>query len=643
MSKFHSFDLCSSQEVLERLSERACRTLVTGAPGTGKSTLVARLGESLAANRVVHCIGADPGTPAFGIPGAVALGEWRDGGWQVLAMEPLCSLDAARFRLPLMGAVRKLVAQPQRQDPLLVDMPGVVRGAAGAELLTSLCETSGAEMVIVLVTRGEKPPLTQELAALSTEVWLVEASPEAFRPNKRQRERSRTKQWNIYLQQAAPVEIDLEKVHRLGNPPPLDVPGAWQGRQVALGGESRWLAFGEVLTLKGTVLAVRAPRFAGEVHRLIVRDAQRDKSGFLITAPPFGRQALHWVPPRDIAPADSAQGPRPLLEIGPVTATLVNGVFGDPLLHLRLRDRRRSLLFDLGEAGRLPARMVHQVSDVFISHAHADHISGFMWFMRLRLGDLATCRLYGPPGLADHVEGMVRGIRWDRIGNAGPRFEVAELHGHRLIRFRIQAGHRGMQPLGEQAIDDGVLLRDTEFRVRAAVLDHGTPVLAFAFEPNMQINVRKDRLAALGLAPGPWLTALKRCFAAGECAGILALPDGSESSVGALAETLLITAPGKKIVYATDLADILANRERLAWLARGAHTLFCEAPFLAVDVEQAVRTGHLTAQACGEIANTANAQYLVPFHFSRRYEDTPERVYAEVASVCSRTLVPTYF
>jgi ribonuclease Z len=259
----------------------------------------------------------------------------------------------------------------------------------------------------------------------------------------------------------------------------------------------------------------------------------------------------------------------------------------------------------------------------------------------LRLGDLATCRLFGPPGLADHVEGMVRGIHWDRIGNAGPRFEVAELHGDRLIRFRIQAGHCGMQPLGEQAMDDGVLLRDTEFRVRAAVLDHWTPVLAFAFEPNMQINVRKDRLAALGLAPGPWLTALKRCFAAGECAGTLALPDGSESSIRALVETLLITAPGKKIVYATDLADILVNRERLAWLARSAHTLFCEAPFLAEDVEQAARTGHLTAQACGEIANMANAQYLVPFHFSRRYEDTPERVYAEVASVCSRTLVPT--
>jgi ribonuclease BN (tRNA processing enzyme) len=331
------------------------------------------------------------------------------------------------------------------------------------------------------------------------------------------------------------------------------------------------------------------------------------------------------------------------LEIGPVTATLVNGVFGDPLLHLRLRHRRRSLLFDLGEAGRLPARLVHQVSDVFISHAHADHIGGFMWFMRSRLGDFATCRLYGPPGLADNVEGMVRGVHWDRIGDAGPRFEVAELHGGTLRWFQVQAGHRGKLPLGEQVADEGVLLTDAEFRVRAAVLDHGTPVLAFAFEPNMQINVRKDVLAALGFTPGPWLTELKRRYAAGEVAGSIAMPDGNDASIEALATALLITAPGKKIAYATDLADTSVNRERLVALARNAHTLFCEAPFLPEDAEQAARTGHLTARACGEIAVAAKVQHLVPFHFSRRYEDAPERVYAEVATVCSRTLVPKSF
>jgi hypothetical protein len=40
-------------------------------------------------------------------------------------------------------------------------------------------------------------------------------------------------------------------------------------------------------------------------------------------------------------------------------------------------------------------------------------------------------------------------------------------------------------------------------RPRAAVLDHRTPVLALALEPNAEINVRKERLVASGLDHGP--------------------------------------------------------------------------------------------------------------------------------------------
>lgn len=51
----------------------------------------------------------------------------------------------------------------------------------------------------------------------------------------------------------------------------------------------------------------------------------------------------------------------------------------------------------------------------------------------------------------------------------------------------------------------------------------------------------------------------------------------------------------------------------------------------------AVRTGHLTARACGEIATAAGVERLIPFHFSRRYESDP---YREVRAVCSRAVVP---
>ncbi|MGZ8215620.1 MAG: hypothetical protein ACXWTP_14100, partial [Methylosarcina sp.] len=68
--------------------------------------------------------------------------------------------------------------------------------------------------------------------------------------------------------------------------------------------------------------------------------------------------------------------------------------------------------------------------------------------------------------------------------------------------------------------------------------------------------------------------------------------------------------------------------------------LFCEASFLESDSDQARRTGHLTARACGEIATAADVKQLVPFHFSRRYETRPEAVYREVSAVCSRVVIP---
>jgi ribonuclease BN (tRNA processing enzyme) len=152
--------------------------------------------------------------------------------------------------------------------------------------------------------------------------------------------------------------------------------------------------------------------------------------------------------------------------------------------------------------------------------------------------------------------------------------------------------------------------------------------------------VRKERLQASGLTPGPWLTALKRAAAAGETDTPLVLPDGRAIAAGDLAGDLLLEAPGLTLAYATDLADTPCNRDVLSRLAAGAHTLFCEASFREADAAQATRTGHLTTRACGEIARRAAVERLVPFHFSRRYEDDLAPVYDEIRGAFPRTVTP---
>jgi len=622
-------------------SER--RVLLVGQPGIGKSNLVQALAGALdRAGRACWCIGADPGSPLFGVPGAVCQARWKPTGWTLTGLEALCTLDAGRFRLPLVTAVRRL-AQSVPGGVVLVDGPGVVRGVAGAELLTAIVEAARIEAVLVLSRAGRPVPLEQELGALSAEVFALQATEEAHRPGKRTRARERTLLWDAYLAGAGEHRLEIEQLQITGTPPPLTVPDAWTGRQVALLEGERTLAMGEVLALEAGKLHVRLPDTVENPATLLVRDAARLADGRLGTAARFTTDRLEYLPPPDIAPmiaADTAGGPRVVGRVGMLQVALVNGVFGDSLLHLRLRHQRRSLLFDLGEGARLPARVAHQVSDVFITHAHVDHIAGFLWLLRARIGEFPVCRLYGPPGLAGNIEGLVRGILWDRVGNRGPRFVVTELHGTQLRRFRVQAGRPGAEPLDEQETADGVLLAEPGFQVRAVTLAHVSPVLAFAFEPAPQINIRKDRLRARELEPGPWLGELKRHLQAGALDTPVRLPDGCSESTRALADELVLITPGKNLVYATDFADTGANRRRVVDLARGAHTLFCEATFREADVEQAARTAHLTTRACGEIATAAGVARLVPFHFSRRYEKDPAPLYEEIAAACLRVVVP---
>src|SRR5262245_20923935 len=130
-----------------RLSGRQ-RVLLFGPPGSGKSTLAAKLAAMFGqCGEACACISGDPGSPAFGVPGAVCMGRWSDNGWQCTDVEPLCSLDAGRFRLPLIQALSRLIKRAPRHLVLL-DAPGVVRGAAAAELLAGIAESLEVDAIL---------------------------------------------------------------------------------------------------------------------------------------------------------------------------------------------------------------------------------------------------------------------------------------------------------------------------------------------------------------------------------------------------------------------------------------------------------------------------------------------------------------
>ncbi|TNF91846.1 MAG: hypothetical protein EP297_14895 [Gammaproteobacteria bacterium] len=633
--------LDSETNVTDSIFKKHRCVLLFGPPGIGKSTLAQTLARKLTkSGGDCWCISADPGSPAFGIPGAVALGKWANDHWQVVAIEALCTLDAGRFRLPLTTAVHRL-SQIPKKGIVLIDGPGVVRGVAGRELLAGLLEATKTSAVLALTAVDREPPLIEELHAIDAEVFVMHADAGARRPGKRIRARLRTVLWDEYLTDAVEHSLDINMLHLIGTPPPLDEPVAWIGRQVALIQNRQTEVMGEVVKLEATTLTVRAPIDSTNASTLQVRNAQRTTNGVIETAEPFAPEHLRYFPPSDIAPYEGESGgPRVIGRVGAVDVVLPNGVFGDALLHVRIRQQGRSLLFDLGEGSRLSGRVAHQVTDVFISHAHMDHLGGFQWLLRSRLGEFPACRLYGPPGLARHIESYINSFLWDRVGEFGPAFEVAELHGQTLKRFRLQAGVDGREALDEMSVIDGILLEEPGFLVRAVELDHKTPVIAYALEQTKNIHIRKDVLQQMQLEPGHWLTQLKKNLLSGNLSTMIDLPDGNQDTVERLGKVLTLISPGKKLVYATDLDDTPDNRERLQTLARNAHTFFCESVFSEIDRENAQRTGHLTARATGEIATAARVARLVPFHFSRRYSDNPQQLYDELKAACAQVVLP---
>ncbi|WP_136810128.1 Clp1/GlmU family protein [Desulfosediminicola flagellatus] len=607
--------------------------------GTGKSTLAIDILQRLSSQRqACRLLELDIGTPPFGVPGAPCIGRIENTQLIWDNMLPLCTLNSVRFRLPLIIAAGKLLltAQSLSKEPtLLIDPPGVVRGVGGAELLTSLAEFLKIDAILVLCKTPDIP-LKAELSALSIPFIPIAAPFAAKRPTKTERAKWRTRLWDNFLRQAKVEEYDLRLLNHIGTPPPCDVPDEWRGKQIALldtAGEP--VGVGEALELVDNILTANIViSSTAQAKTLLIRDTVRNATGHLATITPVMPTRRHKHVPADMGIrylATDHHSPPLSCHTGAVWATLIGGVFGDPLLHVRFRNKKRSFLFDLGAPARLQAKIAHQVEAVFLSHTHLDHIGGFIWFLRSRLGPFGPCRIFGPEGTIERLEHFIEAITWDRIADLGPIFDITEIRNGELVLARLQPGRKSVF-LERKVSENNIIMTDDTLNVRAEICDHKIPSIAYALELVQRLSIRKERLHQLNLPAGPWLGHLKQCIATQDLAAPILLPNGSTRPAKELAEELVIVKPGKKLVYAADMADNQENRNKMVNLARGAHTLFCEAAFANADKDKATATQHLTTIATAQIARSAGVMQLVPFHFSKRYELKPQLLYEEICA-----------
>ncbi len=274
-------------------------------------------------------------------------------------------------------------------------------------------------------------------------------------------------------------------------------------------------------------------------------------------------------------------------------------------------------LFDCGRVDYQP-KHISKLENIFISHAHIDHLIGFDEIIAMKLyAAVKHLNIYGPEGIARQVMHRINSFTWNLVGPDALTLDVFEINGQEVAQttFSINGNMEGKQ-LKTFSIEDDIILLHKDYTVRRIQLDHGIPSMGYAFEETAGVNISKEMMDARGFSPGPWIKQLKEAF---EGRMDVEISVGGQVFRSTELFDLLSENRGTKIVYVTDFLLDEKTRNILPVFARDADVLYCEASYKNEELELAQRNMHLTEGQAEEIARLSNAKQLVKFHFSDRY------------------------
>ncbi|MBK5116755.1 MAG: ribonuclease Z [Thermoleophilia bacterium] len=238
------------------------------------------------------------------------------------------------------------------------------------------------------------------------------------------------------------------------------------------------------------------------------------------------------------------------------------------------------LLFDCGEGTQRQMQRstgLVQVTDIFITHLHADHYLGLPGL--LKTWDLQDRKepvvVYGPPGLRDLYASLSR-----VIGRVGYEVELDELEAGDRVNF------------------DGYTVEP--FAVEHRVAANGY----LLWEQPRPGRFDPDVATSLGVSEGVDFGLLQR---GEEVSGT----DGMVRPEQVMGEE----RPGRRVALTGDTRPCDATREAAA----GAHLLIHDASFAEEEIERADETGHSTARQAALIAADAGVSMLALVHISARH------------------------
>ena len=250
---------------------------------------------------------------------------------------------------------------------------------------------------------------------------------------------------------------------------------------------------------------------------------------------------------------------------------------------LRLPQKAEIWLLDCGEGTQhqlLRSEIKSsQISKIFITHMHGDHIFGLMGTIASSglAGKGQPIDVYGPPGLAEYLQASAK----YSYMNLGKRLRVHQ-------------------------VKPGLVYEDTQFAVYCQLLKHRVPAYGYRIiEKDRPGRFDLEKAQALKIPPGPVYGKLKQ-------GQTITLEDGRKIDGKQLCGEPEI---GRKVVYCTDTVFCYAAVE----LAQDADVLIHEATFAHRDAEMAFERLHSTSTMAAQVALLAGVKQLIMTHFSPRY------------------------
>jgi ribonuclease Z len=276
------------------------------------------------------------------------------------------------------------------------------------------------------------------------------------------------------------------------------------------------------------------------------------------------------------------------------------------LTSVLLRREGDLFLFDCGEGTQVSLRRLNlrwkKISVIFISHTHADHVTGIPGILMLsaQVDRDDPLYIYGPPRIAEYIESSRR---------------VLDMY----INYEIVV---------KEFTEKGIVHQGDGFRLRSFPLRHTKPCFGYTLEEEGRPGIfHPEQAAALGIPRGPLWAKLQ----AGEN---IALADGR---VIHPRDVLGDPRSGRKFSFVT---DSLAFKEIAAEVA-GSDLFVCEGMFETDLAESAREKKHMTAREAAELAKKAGGiRKLALIHYSPRYNEyNLKGLLAEAQSVFPNTVL----